>query len=102
MILKGQGQKYCKKLPFKYRFLIVPSPTCTIFRKRHLKKKMAVQTPRSRIFIGFGFWPWNFHREVSHDFAQFAGCFTLLSVREIYKLGVVAYFCEFCKLGENF
>ena len=49
MILKGHKQRYYKRLFFYHGLPRVQSPTCTVCRARHLKKKMTVQTPRSRI-----------------------------------------------------
>ena len=49
IILKRHEQRHYKKLFFSMDSR-VQSPTGTICLKRHLKKKMAVQTPRSGMF----------------------------------------------------
>ena len=63
MMLKGHKQKgiYYKRLFFKHGFCRVQSPTCTICHALHIKKKLAVQTPRSHI---------NPHKKVSQDLTK--------------------------------
>ena len=46
---EGTWSKTSQKVIFKHGFRRVQSPTCTIYRGHHLKKKMAVQTPWSCI-----------------------------------------------------
>ena len=48
-MLKGHKQRYYKRLFFLDGFCRVQSPTCTICRARHLKKKMVMKIPRSHI-----------------------------------------------------
>ena len=50
MILKEHEQRYILQKPIFLAWLPrVQSPICTICREHHLKKKIAVQTPRLRI-----------------------------------------------------